>query len=160
MTCKQPSQDCTLLEIFSVSCALAHQLYLQGHPLKTHSTQAVCVTYLLDHYSYVAESCAGYDNLIMKQATRTRHENDTFSVKLIVAEDERCFLALNPSRPESLTLLSPDASLYIALKPEVTKSEANDLVLKLNAACEKLVFVIDQAHPLFPAAGNPFEFTH
>ena len=96
----------------------------------------------------------------MKQATRTRHENDTFSVKLVVAEDERCFLALNPSRPESLTLLSPNASMYIALKPEVTKSEANDLVLQLNAACEKLVFIIDQAHPLFPAACKPLGFTH
>ncbi len=81
-----------------------------------------------------------------------RHENSYFMTHVIVAEDHRLFISVDPSDPQRLSVLGTGARLLLALSESTTVEEAEMLSSLISEFGRQLIIEIDNSHPLFLSA--------
>ncbi len=85
----------------------------------------------------------------MTNSQDIRHENSYFTTHVIVADDNRLFIAIDPSDPERLSVLGTGAQVVFALAESTSPQDAFNLSALINKLARQLVITVDSSHPLF-----------
>jgi hypothetical protein len=78
-----------------------------------------------------------------------RSENSYFTTRVMISEDKRLFICINPADPQRLSILGTGAKIYFAISEVTSVEEAETLSGLINELSRQLLIVIDRSHPLF-----------
>jgi len=89
----------------------------------------------------------------MANNSGTLHENSYFTTHVIVADDNRLFISIDPSDPQRLSVLGTGAQVLFALAELTSPQEAYDLSALINEFARQFIIIVDSSHALLSSSG-------